>query len=422
MTSMPAIVRRPRKFYVFAALVCASCSSPHLYATPPPGTMIDSFKQQSVPKTDILWIVGNHGSMASEQAALAAAFPKFFAHLQSSNVDYRIAVTTSDIFGTAGGLVGTPPVIVGNSQDQAVPNTPDPQAAFQENVMVGTAGSARDESLEAASMALAHLQSAAQAAEANGQTVQFLRSDAALFLIFVGDGPDYSPNEPNYYWRVYEQAKGVGNNALVQVSAIAGDLPSGCCPLDCCPPGCTQFSCCVSNTSAPEWCLGTACCTNSLSESCFPADPGLRYYEVVELAGGIFGSICSASFDQSLDALGLQALGLSHKFYLTSTPDPTTLQVEVDYPCSTPDPGALLCASATDGGQGRVVSTCPSGYGAGCTASCDTTGLACSPPQSGANGWGYEPSDNAILFAGVAIPALGSVVKVTYTVAGGPLP
>jgi len=382
--------------------------------------MIDSFTQQSVPKTDILWIVGNHGSMASEQAALAAAFPKFFAHLQSSNVDYRIAVTTSDIFGTAGNLVGTPQIIVGNSQSQAIPNTPDPQSAFQSNIMVGTDGSARDESLEAASMALGLLQQSAQTAEASGQSVSFLRPDAALFLIFVGDGPDYSPNEPNYYWRVYEQAKGIGNNSLVQVSAIAGDLPGGCCPLDCCPTGCTSESCCLSSTAAPEWCLGSACCMNTLSESCFPAEPGERYYEVVELAGGIFGSICSANFDQSLDALGLQALGLSHKFYLTHQPAAGTIQVQVNYPCSTADPGALLCANP-DGGPAPVLSTCPAGYGASCTASCSDTDLACSPPQSAVNGWTYEPSDNAILFAGGAIPALGSVVQVSYTIAGGPL-
>ncbi len=404
-----------RKFTSFALLCAAACSSPHLYATPPPGTMIDSFQQQSVPKTDILWIVGNHGSMASEQAALAASFPKFFGHLQESNLDYRIGVTTSDIFGTAGRLVGSPVVIVGNSSDPNVPDTPNPQAAFQSNIMVGTNGSPRDESLEAASMALNILQQGAQIAEQNNQSVLFLRPDAALFLIFVGDGPDYSPNQPNYYWRVYLQAKGIGNNSLVQVSAIAGDLPGGCCPLNCCPPGCADQTCCISTSAAPEWCLGTGCCVNTINESCFPADPGLRYYEVVELAGGIFGSICSSTFDQQLDNLGLQALGLQHKFYLSQTPEVSTIAVEVDYPCSTADPGALLCTG------NQVVSTCPSGIGSDCDGGCSDPDLACDPPQSSTNGWSYEQSDNAIVFNGDDIPALGSVVKVTYTIGGGPI-
>ena len=242
-----------------------------------------------------------------------------------------------------------------------------------------------------------------------------MRPDAALFLIFVGDGPDYSPNEPRYYWRLYQQAKGIGNNSLVQVSSIAGDLPGGCCPLDCCPPGCTDVSCCISTSAAPEWCLGSACCVNTLSESCFPAEPGLRYYEVVELAGGIFGSICSASFDQSLDELGLQALGLQHKFYLSQPPVTSTLAVEVDYPCSTADPGALLCTG------NQVLSACPNGVGASCTASCGDPDLACVPPQDPGNGWSYEQSDNAIVFNGSDIPALGSVVKVSYTIGGGPI-
>lgn len=413
-------MRIQRKFATFAVIWAAGCSSTHLYATPPPGTMINSFQQQSVLKSDILWVIGNHGSMASEQAALAASFPKFFAHLQESSLDFRIGVTTSDIFATSGQLVGIPQVIVGNSSDPNVPNTPNPQAAFQSNVMVGTSGSPRDELLEAASMALTLLEEGAQIAQQNNQSVLFLRPDAALFIIFVGDGPDYSPNEPRYYWRLYQQAKGIGNNSLVQVSAIAGDVPNGCCPLDCCPASCTDVSCCISTNAFPEWCLGTACCVNTLSQSCFPADPGLRYYEVVELAGGIFGSICSGNFDQALDNLGLQALGLQHKFYLSHTPAMEAdggvgLAVEVDYPCSTPDPGALLCTG------NQVVSTCPSGVGASCTASCSDPDLACDPPQDPTNGWSYEQSDNALVFNGSDIPALGSVIKVTYTLGGGPI-
>jgi hypothetical protein len=360
--------------------------------------------------------------MASEQAALAASFPKFFAHLQNASppLDYRIGVTTSDIFATAGQLVGSPVVIVGNSSDPNVPNTPNPQAAFQSNVLVGTNGSPRDESLEAASMALTLLQQGAQSAQQNNQSVLFLRPDAALFLIFVGDGSDYSPNQPNYYWRTYLQAKGIGNNSLVQVSAIAGDLPNGCCPLDCCPPGCTDEACCISTSAAPEWCLGTGCCVNTLNESCFSADPGLRYYEVVELATGFYGSICSSDFNQTLDSLGLQALGLQHKFYLSQTPQlegdgGVSLQVEVDYPCSTADPGALLCT------DNQLVSTCPSGIGADCDGGCSDPDLACDPPESSTNGWSYEQSDNAIVFNGNDIPTLGSVIKVTYTIGGGPI-
>lgn len=371
----PSVNRLCRSFALVALGAFAGCGQPHLYATPPPGTMIDAFDQLTVAKTDILWVVDDSGSMAAEQAELASSFPKFFAHLESSQLDYRIAVTTMDIFDTAGRLVGNPSVIVGGSQDPAVPDTADPQGAFQRNIIVGTTGSARDEGLEATSMALGQLQEQAAAAQANGQAVLFLRPDAALFIILVTDGVDYSPSEPRLYWRTFQQAKGVGNDQLVSVSGILSEPPSGC------------------GDNAP----------------------GVRYYEVVEMSGGVVGSICDTSFDSSLDQLGFQAVGLKRKFFLSQPVDPTTLTVEVDDPCGTPDPTAtLLC-------QGPIASTCGSGVGAQCTAGCDQTLLACTPPQSAQNGWVYEPSDNALLFAGGAIPGLGSVVKATYTVAAGPV-
>lgn len=367
-------LRRTLALGAFCAL--GACGQQHLYATPPPGTMIDAFDQLSVAKTDILWVVDDSGSMAAEQAELASSFPKFFAHLQSAQLDYRLAVTTMDIFDTAGRLVGNPSVIVGGSQDPAVPSTSDPQGAFRQNILVGSSGSARDEGLEATSMALAQLEGGAATALDAGQPVLFLRPDAALFIVLVTDGIDYSPSEPRYYWRAFEQAKGIGNNALVTVSGILSEPPSGC-------------------GANP---------------------PGIRYYEVAEMSGGIVGSICDSSFDTALDQLGLQAIGLKRKFFLSQPADPTTLQVEVDYPCGTLDPSqTLLC-------QGPIASTCPAGIGAQCNANCDQKLLACAPPQSTQNGWTYEPSDNALIFAGGAIPGLGSVVKATYSVSGGSLP
>jgi hypothetical protein len=434
-----------RKLWAFAAISIAACSTQHLYATPPPGTQIDSFPQQSVPKTDILWVVGNNPWMSSAQAALALSFPKFFAHLQASNLDYRIAVTNSDIYATAGALVGSPKVIVGNSSDKNVADTANPQAAFESNIMVGTSGFPRPEALEAASMALNQLQAQATAAQTAGKSVLFLRPDAALFMIFVGDETDYSPDQPNYYWRTFLQAKGIGNNNLVQVSAIAGDVPDGCCPLDCCPPGCCTAGdtaehcqqCCVSTNAGQEWCNGGGCCTNSvLPEQCSFAIAGTPYYEVVELAGGIYGSICSATFDDQLDQLGLQALGLQHKFYLSQSPtlapdggvatyspcnnnanSVAGLCVEVDYPCST-DTNSLGPNQCT----GNLQISCPSGYGPACDGGCSDTDIACNPPESSTNGWSYEQSDNALVFNGSDVPPLGAVIKVTYTLAGSVVP
>lgn len=385
-------------------LLLLACGGNKLASTPSPGEQIDVFTQLPRAKNDILWVIDSSGSMAREQAQLATSFPKFFAHLQSSNVDYRIGVITADVItnpAQAGALQGMPAVVVGNSSDPRVLDTVDPQGSFGANVQVGTNGSARDEAFESALLALQSLELQASAAEDAGQAVLFLRPDAALFLIFVGDGSEFSPESDlagvQYYWREFLQAKGIGNDALVSVAAIAGDLPNGCTPVGC---------------------GGTDAGPNTL-QSAISAAPGVRYFELAELANGVFGSICDCNFDSTLDALGLQALGLTHKFRLSRSADPTQIAVEVDDPCGTPDPtNTLICD--------RLAATCAGGVGAQCTSGCAALGLACTVPPLvasdggiGTEGWSYTPGDNSITFTGGTLPGPGSQIRVTYNVRGG---
>jgi hypothetical protein len=143
---------------------------------------------------------------------------------------------------------------------------------------------------------------------------------------------------------------------------------------------------------------------------------GIRYAELCELAGGIFGSICDCSFDTTLDELGLEALGLRDKFLLSRPADPTTLVVQVTYPCSTVDPADnLICTTLT--------STCVGGLGTSCTSGCDAFGLTCTVPQANpdagvTDGWTYSVSDNSLLFSSSTEPGPGSQVSVGYTVDG----
>jgi len=387
-----------------AVLVLAlGCQQTKLAATGQ-GQQVDTFDQTTRTQADILWVVDNSGSMEREQIQLGDSFPKFFAYLQEAQLDYRIGVTTTDVITfpqNAGDLFGTPAVIVGNSSDPRVPNTPNPTAAFAVNIHVGDLGSARDEALEAAATAIQKLQVTAGADQDAGQPILFLRPTAALFLVFVGDGTDFSPDYDldgvQYYWREYLQAKGIGNNGLVQVAAIAG--PTGGC--------------------YPQICSDAGIATG------VDTDAGLtpfgeRYYEVVELAGGLpslFGSICDCSFDQSLENLGLAILALSHKFRLSKPADPSSLVVTVNYPCATPDPvDNLICIP---GGLGAM---CPAGYGDGCDAGCAALGLACIVPQAdpadgGTDGWTYNPGDNSITFSDSTLPPAGAEITVSYTLA-----
>jgi hypothetical protein len=375
-----------------------------LAVTNPPGNIVDVFNQATLGKSDILWVVDDSGSMAREQSQLASSFPKFFQHLQSQLVDYRIAVTTSDVYNNGGRLVsssGYPSVIVGNSQDPNVPNTPNPEAAFAANIHVGTSGSARDEAMESATLGLGLLQTSAGTALDAGQSVLFLRPEAALFMILVGDGVDYSPNglcpegvappggppattgtcDASWYWRNFQQAKGIGNSQLVSVSAIAGDIPNGC---------------------IPQGCGGTGADGGGIA-----AAPGFNYRDLVARSDGIFGSICSCNFDSELDQLGLQALGLRVKFLLSQVPeDSTKILVDVDYPCSTPDfmDALSFCSSISDSCNGSTGSE---------------LGLDCLVPADPANGWQYETSDNGVIFNGSSIPPAGTQIQIGYTIQGG---
>jgi hypothetical protein len=360
--------------------------------------MEDAFSQQSLVKADILLVVDDSGSMAREQCQLQNAFPSFFRWLESAKVDYRIGITTSDLgsqsgdLGNDGNFVAN--VIVGNSQDPGIPNTPDPQAAFSQAILVGTNGSPHDQSQEAARLALVRQAQLANQAIAANQPVLFLRPDAALLIIFVSDGLDYSPGDYEYYWRAYHQAKGIGNDNLILVSAIAGDYPSGCY---------------VHAGTYPGGCVVTAD---------GHIDPGIHLYEIVTRSAGVFGSICDTQFDQTLDQIRIQAVGLQRRFRLSNLPDPTTIQVEVHYPCSTDpnvDPHLAACT--------QVAVQCPSGTGSSCTASCspvtDSALEVCTASQSDVSGWSYEPADQTIVFNGTAaVPGLGSVIKVSYTLPG----
>jgi len=48
-------------------------------------------------KMDILFVIDNSGSMSQEQTNLVANFPQFVSVLEASNLDYRVAVTTTSV-------------------------------------------------------------------------------------------------------------------------------------------------------------------------------------------------------------------------------------------------------------------------------------------------------------------------------------
>jgi hypothetical protein len=361
------------------------CSGDKLTHVPAPGTRTDTFAQATAQKIDLLWVIDNSGSMADKQAKLANAFSHFIDEFSRGAVDYRIAVTTTDVFdktpGGRGTLFGSPGII--SSKD------PDPLTLFQSNVRVGTAGSGNEEGLAGAKAALDALSAmdcptmcakyrstdAQCAADCAASNPPFLRQDAYLYIAVVSDDEDHSASEPEFYVRYLDTIKGLGNVDTVSFSAIVGDLNS---------PPCSARS-------------------------------GVRYAAVSGATGGVTGSVCDSTFDANVTKLAENAVSLKRRFLLGKAPDTTTLKVDIAYRCDTVRSELSSCATITDGCSG---------------ATPDALSLVCSPKQAVAvpvdaqhpdgftAGWSFQCSDNSLFFhrdaTSDSVPGLRSQVQATY--------
>jgi len=299
----------------------------------------DVFFQYTNVKTDVLFVVDNSGSMGEEQDALAAGFPTFISRAIALNSDFHVGVIATevneaelgigsparDIFpGVLVQAPGCPKIITGT--------TPDITGCFADNVKLGTCCSDEQEAgLQAAWMALSQPLVDDPAANAG-----FLREDAKLYVICVSDEQDQSRGDPGFYENFFESLKGSTNTEWMKLSAICGDAPNGCAT----------------------------------------AESGSRYIAVANRTGGIFESICTSNWQQTMENLAVDAFAAPREFPLSRPADPATISVTVD---ASPVPQA-----SCDG--------CP-------------------------NGWTYYSDTNSVYFGDDVVPAPGSRIEIEYTAA-----
>lgn len=242
----------------------------------------DSFVQgsQTGGIADILFIVDNSGSMADKQVILGNSFGTFINWLVGANVDYRIAVTTTDMVDPAqsGRFTGATKIIT--------PQTPDAINTFKTNAQVGATGSGDEKGLAAAYAALTP-------PLVNAENAGFLRPEARLFVVYVTDEEDSSPMSVQTYVDGFTAIKG-GDPSRVYHAAIAGPVPLGC------------FTFATS------------------------AVAGARYKQAVDATTGLFGSICETNFGVTLQNLAFEVSAASGEFFLTAVPQPTTLVITVN--------------------------------------------------------------------------------------------
>lgn len=283
---------------------------------------LDEYVQAEGATVDVLFVVDDSGSMGDDQDNLARNFRHFVEAgdllAPDNSVDFHIGVITTDLDGSdnpfdAGGEMGPDRGKLRGNPRIITNQTANFQAAFEENIHVGSDDSGAQESgLETARAALdpvwlddvPHGQcnddSGCLAGEecVNRQCVGynrgFLRDEASLEIVFVSDEEDQSPSQLDFYVDFFKSIKGFRNEGLLRCWAIVGDEPRGCQ-------------------------------TNNGS-----ADAGRRYIHVANATGGRFHSLCDAEFAQAMADIGHTAFALRVQFFLSRVADPDSVRVEVD--------------------------------------------------------------------------------------------
>jgi hypothetical protein len=228
--------------------------------------VIDKFVQSATPKVDILFVIDNTGSMGNKQDNLRNNINAIANYATMLMADYQIGVVVFD----DSKLRGSPKIIR--------PTDTNPVAEFDANANVGTNGGS-EAGLDAAYHALSD-------PILSSDNAGFVRPDASLLVVLIGDEDDQSDQSVNFYVSFFYSIKGARNTNLFHFSAIVGDLPNGC----------------TANGGG---------------------DAAPRYLEVVSRTGGVSGSICDSSYANSLTAIGTQAFATRSQFFLTRQVDTT---------------------------------------------------------------------------------------------------
>ena len=268
----------------------------------------DTFTQNTKPKTDVIWIIDNSGSMSDKQDFLGQNAHTFINKATATGNDFQVAVIPIEWSGTAdtgfphkadsssaypgadinpGEFFGKPQVIR--------PTDANPGDELEKNFKIGNCCADTAESgLEAGKAALTN----PLISDPSKPNSTFVRPDAKLALIVLSDEEDQGASQSvQYYTDLFQQLKGAKNTQLFAFHAIVGDVPDGC--------------------------------QATVGGVTIAAEAGKRYQEAVTRTSGIFRSICSTDWGKIADDIGLDAFAPRLQYFLTRTCDTSTLKVKV---------------------------------------------------------------------------------------------
>ena len=244
----------------------------------------ERFVQEGLPELDLLFVIDDTSSMASEQVRLLEALEALPALLDEAGLSWQIGVVSMDLSQEDAGLLQGAPWII-------TPEVDDPEDALRRAADLGTTGRPPEAGLAAAVLALSEpLRSTANRA--------FRRSTAALHVVVVSDADDDSADfleDPGADLLSLLLAEEGLSGQPARLSAVVGPEPSGC-----------------------------------NGEDGSTATAGSTYLAVAEASGGTVESICEVDFAPVLAAIGELPISWPDTFWLQAEPVPATLRVSLD--------------------------------------------------------------------------------------------
>lgn len=177
----------------------------------------ETFRQtaEETKKLDIVWIIDNSGSMSDEQAALGSNFSAFINEFIDKNVDFKMAITTTDTSSSSkkGAMVSGSDTKLTSAKAQANPN--QFKSDFKNLVKVGTNGSGNEKGLEASEGFM----------QKYGNS--WVRSDAYLAVVIISDEEDQSSKAVASYTNYLKSFK--STEGLAKVYSVVDVNNTNCC-------------------------------------------------------------------------------------------------------------------------------------------------------------------------------------------------
>lgn len=168
----------------------------------------DSFLQSAsgTNKVDILWVIDNSGSMREEQAALAYNFDAFINKFIEKDIDFKMAITTTDPrYNNAGRPVSGS--IDKLTSTKLAQNEQQFLNDFSDLIQVGVNGWSREEGIKASEKFVTR-----------GFAQQHFREDAYFVVVYLSDEEDQSDKTPEQH--LAEISAWKNNPGLVKAYSI----------------------------------------------------------------------------------------------------------------------------------------------------------------------------------------------------------